>query len=162
MAGMGEGGLREEAARLRTELEVERRANVESEDFLRRKWHRLQADIDEWSSRYEADLERNEQELERLNQERATDLIRLSSLQAAYEADVADKRAREQEMRAQVRSPPAPREYRRCAHRSRADPAPPRARRRRRRVHRASSCSARATRPRSSRRAGAGGARATR
>merc|ERR1719201_415883 len=60
------------------ELEIEIRANKESEDFLRKKQSSLQLEIQKWMEKYDEDIEEQEKILEQLKESRAADLIKLN------------------------------------------------------------------------------------
>eukprot|EP00302_Diacronema_sp_CCMP2436_P027445 CAMPEP_0179937600 /NCGR_PEP_ID=MMETSP0983-20121128/14421_1 /TAXON_ID=483367 /ORGANISM="non described non described, Strain CCMP 2436" /LENGTH=429 /DNA_ID=CAMNT_0021843349 /DNA_START=15 /DNA_END=1305 /DNA_ORIENTATION=- len=92
--------LRDEILKLSTQLQIEKRVNGESEDFLRRKWSKLQIEIESWSMRFETDLEKCEQDLDKLTNERAGALVRLTSLKESYDKDVEEKRKKDEDARA--------------------------------------------------------------
>ena len=64
-------GLEEQIYSLRKQLEMEARANSESEAFLEKKRVQLQREIEKWGERYENDIEEQEQMLESLKKSRA-------------------------------------------------------------------------------------------
>mmetsp|Transcript_50520 Transcript_50520/g.109535 ORF Transcript_50520/g.109535 Transcript_50520/m.109535 type:complete len:394 (+) Transcript_50520:429-1610(+) len=84
---------------LRKELEIEERANRESEEFLRRKQGQLQGEIQTWMSRYDTEVEDQEKVLEALKAARAEDLVKLHDYTERYEKEMAEKAKREEEAR---------------------------------------------------------------
>merc|ERR1719382_1081402 len=84
---------------LRKELEIEERANRESEDFLRRKQSQLQFEIQDWMAKYDTEVEDQDKELEKLKAMRAEDLVKLHDYTERYEKEMAEKAKREEEAR---------------------------------------------------------------
>jgi len=84
---------------LRKELEIEERANRESEEFLRRKQSQLQQEIQVWMTRYDQEVDDQEQELEKLKASRAEDLVKLHDYTERYEKEMAEKHKREEDAR---------------------------------------------------------------
>jgi hypothetical protein len=98
-----ERAILDEIERLRKQLDIEKRVNADSEEFLRRKYQLLAAENEEWSTRYDTDLEERKRELDALETARASDLVKLNQLRESYEKDIAAKRARDDATRAAVR-----------------------------------------------------------
>lgn len=91
--------LEQEIWKLRKELDIEERANRESEEFLRRKQAAMGSEITAWMNRYESEMEEHEKELEALKAKRAEDLVKLHDYTERYEKDMAEKTKREEEER---------------------------------------------------------------
>eukprot|EP00962_Isochrysis_galbana_P042958 scaffold16214_cov109-Isochrysis_galbana.AAC.1 len=94
--------LEQEIWKLRKELEIEERANRESEEFLRRKQAAMGSEITVWMNRYESEMEEHERELEALKARRAEDLVKLHDYTERYEKDMSEKAEREEEERQRV------------------------------------------------------------
>ena len=62
------------------ELEIEVRANTETEEFLRKKQAQLSKEIQVWATQYDQDIDEQEKILEGLKEARAADLIKVLCL----------------------------------------------------------------------------------
>jgi hypothetical protein len=81
------------------ELEIEVRANQESEEFLRNKQAQLSQEIQKWMEKYEEDTEEQEKILEQLKESRAADLIKLNDYTERESKELEEKQRREEAAR---------------------------------------------------------------
>ena len=70
--------LEQQIWHVKKELEIETRAHMESEKFLKKKQADLQTEIQVWMQKYDEDIEEQEKILEQLKESRAADLIKLN------------------------------------------------------------------------------------
>ena len=91
------GQLENQLWTLGKKLEIEERANQESEEFLRRKTSHLQGEIQMWMDKYEADTEEADRKLEALKSKRVDDLAKLNDYSKRYNKEMAEIARLEQE-----------------------------------------------------------------
>jgi len=91
--------LEQQIRKVRKQLEVEVRANRESEEFLRRKQGILSQEWQTWMQKYDQDIEEQDKVLESLKASRAEDLVKLSDYSERYNKEMEDKAKREEEAR---------------------------------------------------------------
>jgi len=94
--------LEQQIRKVRKQLEVEVRANRESEEFLRRKQGVLSQEWQNWMQKYDQDIEEQEKILEQLKASRAEDLVKLSDYSERYNKEMEEKAKREEEARMRV------------------------------------------------------------
>jgi len=94
--------LEQQIRKVRKQLEVEVRANRESEEFLRRKQGVLSQEWQNWMQKYDQDIEEQEKVLEQLKASRAEDLVKLSDYSERYNKEMEEKAKREEEARMRV------------------------------------------------------------
>lgn len=97
--GQSTSDLDESIWRVRKQLEIEVRANKESEEFLKRKQQQLQHEIQTWMQKYDTDTEEMDRELEQLKASRAEDLVKLNDYTERYTKEMEEKARREEEAR---------------------------------------------------------------
>ena len=92
-------GLEQQIYRVKKELEIEVRANHESEEFLKRKQAQLSLEIQKWMSQYDADIEEQEKILESLKSSRAEDLVKLNDYTERESKELEEKAKRDEAAR---------------------------------------------------------------
>ena len=91
--------LEQQIWHVKKELEIEVRANGETEDFLKKKQSHLQKEIQTWMVQYDTDIEEQERILEQLKEQRAADLIKLNDYTERESRELEEKARREEAAR---------------------------------------------------------------
>lgn len=91
--------LEQQIWHVRKELEIEVRANRESEEFLKRKQAQLSLEIQKWMQQWETDVEEQEKILETLKTSRAEDLVKLNDYTEREAKELEEKARREEAAR---------------------------------------------------------------
>ena len=89
---------------VKKELDIEVRANAETEEFLKRKQGQLSKKIQEWMAQYDADIEEQEKTLESLKESRAADLIKLNDYTERESKELEEKQRREESARLKAKA----------------------------------------------------------
>ena len=91
--------LEQQIWHVKKELEIEVRANGETEEFLRKKQTQLTAEIQQWMQKYDEDIEEQEKILEQLKESRAADLIKLNDYTERESKELEEKARRDEAAR---------------------------------------------------------------
>lgn len=86
--------LERESLKLRQRIEIEKRCNAMSKDFLSKKMSRLSDDNVKWSNKHDSETQAKDRELDALKAKHQLDATKMLEVEQAYQKEVAAKELR--------------------------------------------------------------------